>query len=130
MNGTRARLLTALLALGSLSACLGFDSCGSTNAPTDVPAGAVLTLAANPDAITSLSGTSTITVTGVSGGSPLAAGIVVSFSTTLGTIDQTVQLGSGGVAATTLRGDGRAGIATVTATAGSATATLSVRITG
>jgi hypothetical protein len=82
------------------------------------PSGSILTISANPSVVTSANGTSTITVTGRrSNGSPLADGTEIRLSTNLGNIEPIVRLDRNGTATTTLRGDGRVGKATVTASA-------------
>lgn len=94
------------------------------------PSGSVLTLTANPTEI-ALNGTSTITVVGRKmDGNPLNPGTQVRLSTTLGKLDDDlIELDSAGVAITKLRGEGRIGKATVTATSGATEAvTIDVQI--
>jgi hypothetical protein len=58
-------------------------------------------------------------------GQPINKGSEVFFSTTLGTITQSAEADENGIATAILRGDGRAGEATVTATSGAASAAVS-----
>jgi adhesin/invasin len=118
-----ARLLLAIPVL------LGLLACGK--ATPVAPSGSVLSISANPSQI-SLNGTSTITVFGSkANGNPLDPGTQIRLSTTLGNIDGIATVQSGGNATAILRGDGRAGQAMVTASAGAAmgaTAMTSVQI--
>ena len=119
---------SALLAIPALLlTVLGCDSAENPIAPS----GSVVTITANPTQI-SLNGSTTVTVTGFRpDGNPLNPGTQITLSTTLGVLAQTVVEISGGSAATTLRADGRTGIATITASlpgAGEATATVDVQI--
>ncbi len=94
------------------------------------PTGSVLTVSANPSEI-ALNGTSTITIVGRKmDGNPLNPGTQVRLSTTVGKLDsELVELDSSGVATTKLRGQGRIGMATVTATSGATeAATVDVQI--
>lgn len=92
---------------------------GCDKATPTAPSGSILTISANPAVITSATGTSTISVTGRrSNGGPLADGTEIRLSTNLGTIQPIVTLDRNGEATATLRGDGRVGKATVTASAG------------
>jgi hypothetical protein len=95
---------------------------GCDKATPTAPSGSILTISANPSVVTSANGTSTITVTGRrSNGSPLADGTEIRLSTNLGSIDSLVTLDRNGTATALLRGDGRVGKATVTASAGTTT---------
>ena len=119
---------SALLALPALLlTVLGCDSAENPIAPS----GSVVTITANPTQI-SLNGSTTVTVTGFRpDGNPLNPGTQITLSTTLGVLAQTVVEISGGSASTTLRADGRTGIATITASlpgAGETTATVDVQI--
>lgn len=82
------------------------------------PSGSILSISANPRQI-SVSGTSTISIVGRrSNGSPLAEGTEIRLAANIGTVDQLVTLDRNGEATAILRGDGRIGVATVTATTG------------
>jgi hypothetical protein len=93
------------------------------------PAGTLLSISASPSEITA-NGTSTIRVTALrANGTPINPGTIVRLDSTLGTIEDQVEINDNGTALATLRGDGRIGTATVTARAGSAeTATVEVQI--
>ncbi len=85
----------------------------------------MLTISVNPTFIT-LQGSATVTVIARKpNGQPVNKGSEVFFSTTLGTIDQMATTDEDGVALSTLRGDGRAGEATISATSGAASAAVS-----
>jgi hypothetical protein len=117
----------ALLALG---AAFGWG-CGE-GVPLVSPEGSTLTISANPTSIPLVGGESTITVIGfrsaADGGGTLPNGTQIFFSTTLGVIEERVTMQSG-VARATLRSNGRAGTATVTATSGQGVSqTTEVRI--
>jgi hypothetical protein len=89
------------------------------------PEGSVLTISVSPTFI-ELNGQAKVTVVARQGnGQPVHPGTEVFFATPLGTIDQVVATDDNGVAEATLRGDGRAGEATVTATSGAASAAIS-----
>ncbi|HXV64675.1 MAG TPA: IPT/TIG domain-containing protein [Vicinamibacteria bacterium] len=106
----------AAAALGALylSSCNG-------QVPLTAPANAELSITANPTAIPVFDGTSTITVVGFKGpddgGGPLADGTQIFFTTNVGLIEERVEMHDG-VARGTLRSNGRAGLATVTARSG------------
>jgi hypothetical protein len=106
-----ALLWTLVLTLAVLTGL----ACDSANPVA--PSGTTLTISASPNQI-SLDGTSTITVIGRQpNGNPLASGTEIRFSTNLGTIDPVIAEADGnGRARAILRGDGRAGTATVQAT--------------
>ncbi len=88
------------------------------------PEGSVLTISVSPTFI-SLEGRATVTVIARKpNGQPVNKGSEVFFSTTLGTIDQMAKTDEDGVALATLRGDGRAGDAAITATSGAASAAV------
>lgn len=114
------RALTAIaLGLGVLLA----PACDSV--PPVAPEGSVLTISINPTFIEP-DGQATVTVVAREPeGQPLNPGTEVFFSTTLGSIDQQATTDQSGVATAVLRGDGRAGTATVTATSGAAAAAVS-----
>jgi len=85
------------------------------------PEGSILTVAASPSRI-GVNGSSTITIMGRrSNGSPLATGTEIRLSTTIGSIPSVVTLNGNGEATAVLRGDGRLGVAKVTASAGTVT---------
>lgn len=97
--------------------CLPIVAACDKSSPV-APEGTVLTISANPVTIPT-NGTSTITVTGRKpNGLPITEGTLVRFSTTIGQIEESVPANAEGVARATLRGDGRAGKATVKATTG------------
>jgi hypothetical protein len=82
------------------------------------PTGSILRLSANPSRIDA-TGTSTITIQALRvNGNPVNPGTEVRLATDLGTIDPVVYTDQDGVALATLRGDGRAGTATVSAYSG------------
>lgn len=110
------------LALLPLAAC--------DKATPVAPEGATLTLSANPTSVSSTTGTSTITVVArKANGTPLNPGTEIQLSTTLGTIDSVVRTNDSGVATAVLRGTGRAGMATVSATSGAIATPATVEIT-
>ena len=103
---------------------------GCDQASPVAPMGTVLTVTATPSQIAASGESSTIRVTGVRpNGTPLFPGTQVRLETTLGTVDPLVEMGSDGVATAALRGDGRIGMATVTARTGTSDmATVDVEI--
>lgn len=110
----RHRVL-ASVALAGLC-LLGSWSCDSANPLA--PSGTILVVTASPSRI-GLEGVATIIVTGRRpDGNPLPDGTEIRFSTTLGVIEAIVETDDQGIARASLRGDGRPGTATVTATAG------------
>ncbi|MCH7665780.1 MAG: choice-of-anchor D domain-containing protein [Acidobacteria bacterium] len=118
---TGTRLVASLLLLTGWYAC---------DRPTPVaPAESTLTIIANPTRI-AVNGTAIITVLArKSDGTAVNPGTEINFSTDLGTIDPVVVTDVRGVAEATLAGDGRIGLATVSANSGAAmTATLEVQI--
>ena len=86
------------------------------------PSGTILTITANPSQI-SLNGSSQITVIGRRpDGNPLNSGVEIFFSTSQGSISPAVTtVNEDGLAFATLRGDGRAGTANVTASVSTTT---------
>ena len=113
-------LLLCVVALFSLSGCKAV--------PLTATTGSELSISANPTAIPAIGGVSTITVTGFKsaddGGGSLPDGTQIFFTTNVGQIEQRVEM-TNGVAQGFLRGDGRAGLATVDARSGAGiTATL------
>lgn len=113
--------LYLVLAVAGLAAC--------DKASPVAPAGTVLSITANPTQI-SANGTSQIRVVALrANGTPVNPGTQIRMSSNLGTIDPLVEVGEGGVALGTLRGDGRIGTAEVTATVGAETAaTVQVQV--
>jgi hypothetical protein len=113
-----------LLATLSFAAC---DSGGGGGSPTEP--GGTLTLTASPSQI-GRTGTSTLTATARQrNGQPVTAGTQVSFTSSLGTVPTTAATDNNGQAVVTLRGDGRTGVATVTASlAAGPTASTTVTI--
>jgi len=106
---------------------LALSSCGG-EVPFVSPDGATLSISANPTAIPLNNGQSTITVIAFKsvedGGGTVADGTQIFFTTTVGVIEERVSTSSG-IARATLRSNGRAGVATITASSGSGvTATL------
>ena len=89
--------------------------------PLTAPAEAELSITANPTAIPVIDGVSIITVVGFKsaddGGGPLTDGIQIFFTTNVGLIEERVEMRNG-VARGTLRSNGRAGLASVTARSG------------
>lgn len=122
------RRLILLLTLAAL--LVGILACDSANPVA--PEGTVLTVTANPTQI-GLNGSSTITVSGFRpDGNPLNPGTQLNVTTTLGVISPStlVSVGQDGRASVMLTGDGRQGMAAVTAatTGGDVTAMVMVRI--
>ena len=119
---TGIRLIASLFLLLS-----GWYAC---DRPTPVaPAESTLTIIANPTRI-GVNETATITVLArKSDGRAVNPGTEINFSTDLGTIDPVVATDVRGVAEATLAGDGRIGLAMISANSGAAaTATLEVQI--
>ena len=104
----------ALLALASLTGCGG-------EVPLTAAEGSELSIVANPTAISVFEGVSNITVVGfksvADGGGPLTDGTQIFLTTNVGIIEERVETRNG-VAHGTLRSNGRAGLATVTARSG------------
>jgi hypothetical protein len=119
-------LPSRVLLLALLAPLAGLVSCSSGNPVA--PTGTVLTITASPSRI-DLNGSATIIVAGRRpDGNPLPSGTEIRFAASLGTIDTLVQTDASGIARAVLRGDGRNGTATVTASAGDAEATIDVPI--
>lgn len=105
-------LLLSILAVAALSC---------DKAIPTAPEGSILTVSASPSRI-GVNGSSNITIMGRrSNGSPLAPGTEIRLTTTIGTIPSLVTLDGDGEATAVLRGDGRLGVARVTASAGTVT---------
>lgn len=110
--------------LATLAVALGLAPACDSVAPV-APEGSVLTISVNPTFIEP-TGSATVTVVAREPeGQPVNPGTEVFFSTTLGSVDRMATTDASGVAEATLRGDGRAGSATVTATSGAAAAAVS-----
>lgn len=113
---------TALLA----AALLAIAACDK--ATPVAPAGTILSVSANPSRI-GLNGTSTVTVFGRKpDGNPLNRGTEIRLSSSLGTIPSLVTVDDSGAATAILRGDGRAGDATITATTGDGTVSTTTTV--
>lgn len=113
-----AVLSVRALALRAAAALLLVLPAACDKASPVAPDGTILSISANPSTI-GVNGQSTITVTGRKGnGMPLTQGTIISLTTNLGRIDGSVAVDANGVARATLRGDGRAGTATVKASTG------------
>lgn len=101
-----------------LLSILAVAAVGCDKATPTAPSGSTLGISASPARI-GLNGTSTITIIGRQpNGSAMREGTEVRLSTSIGTIDPLVVIGRDGNATATLRGDGRKGAATVTASTG------------
>lgn len=119
-------LSSCALLLALLAPLTGLVSCSRGNPVA--PTGTILTITASPSRI-DLNGSTTIIVTGRRpDGNPLPSGTEIRFSASLGTIETLVETDASGIARAILRGDGRNGTATVTASAGDAEATIDVPI--
>ncbi|MEM7050487.1 MAG: PKD domain-containing protein [Acidobacteriota bacterium] len=116
--GVSLCLLTILL---TMAAC---DSASPV-----APAGTTLSITVGQSRI-SINGSTTVRVTALrSNGTPVNPGTQIRLSTTLGTIDGIITTDADGVALGTLRGDGRIGMATVSASVGTTeAATVDVEI--
>jgi hypothetical protein len=114
---------------GALATALAVVAAGcGGEVPLVSPEGATLSINANPTVIPIINGESTITVVAFKapedGGGTVADGTQIFFSTSVGVIEERVETQSG-IARATLRSNGRAGTATITASSGSGiTATL------
>ncbi len=97
-----------------------FSGCGG-EVPLTAVGAATLFISANPTAIPVFNGASTITVVGFKdpedGGGPLTDGTQIFLTTTVGVIEERVEMRDG-VARGTLRSNGRAGLAIVVARSG------------
>jgi hypothetical protein len=112
---------------GVIALALAAWGCGG-EVPFVSPDGTTLSISANPTAIPITNGESTITVIAFKapedGGGTVPDGTQIFFTTTVGVIDERVSTTSG-IARAKLRSNGRAGVATITASSGSGvTATL------
>lgn len=102
--------------------CLLLAGLACDSASPVAPAGTLLSISASPSEI-SANGTSTIRVTALrANGTPVNPGTLVRLDTTLGSIDEQVEIDDDGTATASLRGGGEIGTATVTARSGSAEA--------
>ncbi len=105
------------LALACL-AVLGLLAAGCDEGTPVGPEGMILQISASPTRISG-TGTSNITLQALrSNGNPVNPGTEIRLSSTIGTIDPVVYTDADGVARGVLRGDGRSGIATVSAYSG------------
>lgn len=110
----------SLCLLGVVCLPLVLVAVGCDEASPVAPAGTTLSITVTPSQI-GANGTATVRVTALkANGTAVNPGTEVRLDTTLGTIEPIVEIGDGGVATATLRGDGRVGTATVTARAGNA----------
>lgn len=114
MSRSRREIATIALVASLFSRCGG-------QVPLTAPEGAELSITANPTAISVFEGVSTITVVGfkavADGGGPLTDGTQIFLTTNVGTIEERVEM-QNGVARGTLRSNGRAGLAVVSARSG------------
>ncbi len=109
--------LSRRLARGASLLALLFTASCEEGTPVS-PVGAILRISANPTRI-GTTGSSAITIQVLrSNGNPVNPGTEVRLSTTIGRIDEVVHTDNDGVARATLRGDGRAGTATISAYSG------------
>jgi hypothetical protein len=93
---------------------------GCDSANPVAPQGTILSITASPSQIAAF-GAAVIRVVALKpNGTPVSPETVIRLSTTLGEVDATVETDERGEAITSLRGTGRKGTATVTATTGSA----------
>jgi adhesin/invasin len=115
MKGRTSHPLCSLGVVLGLAVLVVSLAAGCGKANPVAPSGSTVTLSANPSAITSPTGSSTITAVVRKPNGTVAAGVDVRFTASLGTIDTLVRTDSGGVATATLRGDGRSGTAMVNA---------------
>lgn len=120
------RILSAMRTTGLLcalaAACLPLVlvAAGCDEASPVAPPGTTLSISVSPSQIAA-NGTATVRVTALkANGTPVNPGTEVRLETTRGSVDPIVETDSSGVAEGTLRGDGRVGMATVTARTGSA----------
>lgn len=120
---------TFLLPLAALCLPLVLLAPACDQASPVAPAGTVLSITASPSRIDA-NGTSSVRVTALkANGTSVNPGTEIRLDTTLGTITSIAATDSTGVAEATLRGDGRVGMATVTARTGAAeAATVDVEI--
>lgn len=106
-----ARLLLVTSAAILLPAC--------DKASPVAPDGTTVSLSANPSQVSSTTGASTITaIVRKANGTPVVRGTEVRFATNLGSVETLAETDNDGIARVTLRGDGRQGTATVTASVG------------
>jgi hypothetical protein len=112
--------IRAFLAAGAIGAALGSSSCDG-QVPLTVTDGAIFNIDANPRSIPLNGGVSTITIlafkSAEDGGGTVPDGTQFFLTTTIGVIEERVAT-ENGIARASLRSDGRAGTATVTARSG------------
>lgn len=150
LHGTPSILLRHTLRIGSLGRALavavlvaaGAMACDKV--PLTAPAGTVITLVAQTNALpingstdlvavliengTTSTGTGTGATTTPSAGTPVHNGTLVTFTTSLGRIEPAEARTTNGRVSVTLVADGRSGIAKITAFSGSASQTLEIKI--
>jgi hypothetical protein len=132
-----------LLLATALTASVGAAACDKV--PLLAPSGTAISLYATANSL-AVNGTTEITAVLIEGaqgapgqngqpgdpingvGTPVHNGTVVTFTTTLGRIEPAEAKTSNGKATVTLRGDGRSGVATVTAFSGGASRTLEMNV--
>lgn len=116
MNG---KSLSALFVAAVVSAVAVISGCDK--ASPVAPTGTLLSVTVTPSQIAASGETATVRVTALkANGTPVNPGTEVRLETTLGTIDELVTTDSNGIARGVLTGDGRVGMATVTARSGAA----------
>jgi hypothetical protein len=115
----RSRAKWMVVGATTLASALFFVHCATEDVPT-IRTTALLEISANPMAIPVVDAASTITVVGQeidnNGRVVFLDGAVILFTTNVGVVDERAVM-QNGVATVSLRSDGRAGLATVTATA-------------
>lgn len=113
----RRPLLSLLLVAGLIA---GLLSVACDKPPPVAPSGSTITLTVNPTRIEADGEASISALVREEDGQPVRQGTEILFSTTLGSIDSPVETDATGVAAATLKGDGRIGTATITVASGGA----------
>lgn len=118
-----------LCALAAVCVPLVLVAAGCDEASPVAPPGTVLSISITPSRFAA-NGTATVQVTALkANGTPVNPGTEIRLDTTLGTVDPIIETDASGIAEGTLRGDGRVGMATVTARTGTAEpVTLDVEI--
>jgi hypothetical protein len=110
--GSWRLLLAALLALTTASAC--------DKVPLSAPTESTITLFATSTSISATGSTDIVATVIEEAGTPVQNGTVVSFTTTLGRIEPSEARTQNGKVTVRLTGDGRSGLATITAFSGAA----------
>lgn len=114
------RRTALLLALAAVCLPPILIAAGCDEASPVAPPGTTLSLSVQPSRLAA-DGSATVRVTALrANGTPVNPGTQVRLETTLGSIDPIIETDASGIAEGTLRGDGRVGMATVTARTGSA----------